>query len=56
MIGWLYRMLIGSFYICHHKWEVLTKVFVVDKISGSKYVEYNLQCEKCGDIKRTKLK
>lgn len=49
MIGWLYRLIIGDFQSCQHKWVILEKqqVSMLDAV----WTRYTLQCEKCGNLK-----
>lgn len=56
MIAWIYKLIIGNFSRCDHKWELISK----RDIASSQYnlnnelfssTEYILQCKKCGDIK-----
>lgn len=56
MLGWVFRILIGNFSFCKHEWKVLDNIDVKEKY-GTKilYRKYNLQCEKCGNIKQTNL-
>ena len=53
MIGWLWRVLVGRFQQCEHKWKYqnVVKVFDID-VSCKNPAETRiiLQCEKCGDI------
>jgi hypothetical protein len=51
MIGWLWRMVIGRFTTCHHRWmvrESITGNYVIGNGTRRFYV---LRCEKCGDMK-----
>ena len=49
MLGWLYRMLIGSFTSCNHKWIILKERPIKD--DGLRIgTVYDCQCEKCGNI------
>lgn len=53
MLGWLYRMIIGSFKGCQHKWVVIAdiRLAVPDKMDLTSGFQRDLQCEKCGNIK-----
>ena len=53
MLGWLYRMIVGRFSTCEHKWVVLKEVALYeDSLSAAPCgVRYELQCSKCGDLK-----
>lgn len=50
MIGWLWRLLIGRFTSCDHKWETKEELQYVTKDTrapaGKRVL---LRCEKCGD-------
>lgn len=35
-----------------HKWKILDSAFCEDDF-GSTYTRYYLQCEKCGNVKKT---
>jgi hypothetical protein len=50
MIGWLYRVLIGRFSRCDHKWETMETINVKDISDGTSWYRYILKCEKCGEI------
>ncbi len=55
MIGFLYRWIVGSFFICQHKWKIIQCIQIVnedDACIGNKII---LQCEKCGDIKTKRI-
>lgn len=52
MIGWLWRMIVGRFDVCEHKWAQFSKMEVHPRgrpevLAGA---IYGLRCEKCGDI------
>ena len=52
MIGWLWRMIVGRFTACEHKWQTFSEMKVTPRgrqevIAG---MLYGLRCEKCGDI------
>lgn len=49
MIWNLVTWLFGSF--CFHKWKVVMQGKLIEKSKMVGYY-YNLQCTKCGDIKR----
>ena len=61
MLGWLWRIIFGSFNGCEHKWKIIQEVKklgqrtdIYDDPIGEKFIlgtKYTLQCEKCGDIK-----
>lgn len=54
MLSFLYRLLVGSF--CKHKWKILreTDIYKGNGADGElpTALQYDLQCEKCGDIVR----
>jgi hypothetical protein len=47
----LFALVHGRQY-CEHKWVVLHKGGIADDFNNVVGTFYNLQCEKCGDIKR----
>lgn len=51
MLGWLYRMIIGRFSRCEHKWETADTA-TLSGGHGARGVRYILRCERCGDIKK----
>ena len=55
MIAWLYKIIVGNFTQCSHKWEIIndTPCEWRDENTGSSknWHKYTLQCEHCGDIK-----
>ena len=54
MIGWLYRLIVGSFTHCRHEWETLGKE-ITDE-SYKKEIAVMLRCKKCGDVNVKKYK
>ncbi len=57
MIGFLYRIIIGHFNRCEHKWEYKGTGL---RYSGGKrdlpsQVLYNLKCKKCGNFKTKRM-
>lgn len=54
MIGWLYRMILGRFDACEHKWATFSEINLSPRGRPEKYAGtiYGLRCEKCGDIKQ----
>jgi len=54
MLGWLYRVIVGSFKICEHQWEVVNKgdILRFDNIKGH-YAVY--ECTKCRGQKVNKI-
>jgi hypothetical protein len=51
MIGWLWRVIVGRFSSCEHKFEVHQEIDVVSPYGG-KWHAYDLRCEHCGKMKR----
>lgn len=51
MIGFLYRLIVGSF-PCRHKWETVEVIQVEDRVGGvqRRYKRYVLRCQHCGDV------
>lgn len=47
----LFALLHGRQY-CEHKWVILHEGGILDEFNSPIGHFYNLQCEKCGDIKR----
>jgi len=58
MLGWLWRVLVGRFSRCDHKWDVAEVRRVTDRIDGgeSRYQRYVLLCQKCGDVQSRDIK
>jgi len=56
MIGWLYRIIIGSFSSCSHEWETISQAPIThvrtQTLIGAVYV---LKCGKCGDIQQRNI-
>lgn len=48
MLGWLYRVLIGSFHTCYHDWETM-RTGVGTNDDGNRWPIVYLRCKKCGD-------
>lgn len=55
MIGFLYRWIIGSFYICDCSYKIIKSVVIVDEDDVAIGHKYVLKCEKCGNIKSKKV-
>lgn len=54
MIGWIYKLFIGSFHV--HKWKIIYKGEVRSQENGLKRGDsYYLQCTTCGDVTRRDL-
>ena len=53
MLGWLYRVLIGSFKSCDHEWEIYKQgnMYIKGRCIGHWYTQ---KCKKCGDIRHHK--
>lgn len=53
MIAWLYKLIIGNFSHCKHKWQINQEYDVFQGETKGLPIRkgYILQCEKCGDIK-----
>lgn len=52
MLNFLYYIFIGK-RLCNHKWKVIAKGRVEDAYTERMIGKwYDLQCEKCGNIKR----
>lgn len=58
MLGWIYRMIVGHFSRCQHKWKIHEEHALVHrkeddtvKTIGTLTV---LQCQNCGDLKEFK--
>ena len=53
MIGWIYRMIVGRFTRCDHKFEIHEERDVVTQFLGTRqeYRMYTLRCSKCGEMK-----
>ena len=56
MLGWLCKIIIGSFSSCAHEWETINEAPIEDVkakvITGRLYV---LKCKKCGDIQQRSI-
>jgi hypothetical protein len=54
MIGWFWRIFVGRFTSCRHKWVKSDEVKLLDdgKVVGYILV---LSCGHCGDIKQVKI-
>jgi hypothetical protein len=52
MLGWLYRVLVGRFRSCNHRWVIIEQTKLV-RVRDLEYagIRYTLQCEKCGNLK-----
>lgn len=57
MIGWLWRILVGRFHECEHKWihRGTHKVVMDDHDEVPLYHRQVCQCEKCGKWKSFKV-
>jgi hypothetical protein len=53
MIGWLWRVLVGSFG-CEHKWLIHAEIPVYASNNAKRPMarEYHLKCERCGTMTR----
>lgn len=54
MIAWLWKLIIGDFRKCSHKWEIIKEGRWKDIGYGTAGDFYTLQCKECGDIKSRK--
>ncbi len=50
MIGWLYRLIVGTFKQCPHEWETIKQGHVITQGIGHTGRWYDLRCKKCGKI------
>lgn len=51
MLGFLWRLIVGRFSSCTHKWEILQWCDVTSH--GTKIgTRYHLQCTHCGNVKK----
>jgi len=55
MIGLLYRLIIGRFSSCQHKWEIHDTTRIVIENNVAVGTKYHLRCEHCGDMKKVEL-
>mgnify|MGYP006296522433 CR=1 FL=1 len=56
MLGFLWRLLVGSFQSCPHKWVMLEEGYIHDAPTKNKIgAAYVMRCERCGCIKRKKV-
>lgn len=57
MLGFLYRIFIGTFKSCNHVWEIhsksnITRISNDPKVHNTiKGTEYILKCKHCGNLK-----
>jgi hypothetical protein len=55
MLGWLWRVIVGRFNGCTHKWKLISETGVVPYEGALPYYrKYVLQCEHCGNLKNKK--
>lgn len=54
MIGWLYRIIIGRFSQCEHKWSHAGELKEFGDRDDGLPTRYTIlmRCDKCGDMKR----
>jgi hypothetical protein len=51
MLGYLYRLIVGHFG-CDHKWKIIKQGTINNAYKTNTIGNYyELQCEKCGDVK-----
>jgi hypothetical protein len=50
MLGWLYRMIIGRFSSCEHKWAKVATLSGKYMHGGGECHRWIMQCEKCGKV------
>lgn len=50
MLGWLWRMIVGRFGFCKHKWKII-KASECGCPGGGIWTRHYSQCELCGTIK-----
>ena len=58
MLGWLYRILVGSFKVCPHSWETINEMSVHSTPEGAgrpTAVLYVLRCKNCGEITERRI-
>jgi len=50
MLGFLYRIIVGSFHICDHEWDIYQEREISDghKLIGVRFI---MRCNKCGNLK-----
>ena len=55
MLGYLWRLIIGRLSSCEHHWTTIKtgEITSDDVVVIGSY--YDLQCDKCGDLKRRNL-
>jgi len=51
MLGWLYRVLVGSFKSCEHKYKIVSQFKITDYCGNTTAHRYVQQCEHCGKLK-----
>ncbi len=62
MIGWIWRMIVGRFSRCDHKWKIIQSLEYMkrsESIEGHtrriEGMQHTLQCEKCGDLMKREI-
>ena len=56
MIGFLWRIIVGRFSSCQHKWNQFDTVSVFSWNSDRPiYYDYHQKCEKCGKLQKVRL-
>ena len=54
MIGWLYRIIIGRFTSCEHKWEILETRHLMT--GPNRHITQHIQmCKHCGKLDQRTL-
>lgn len=57
MLGWLYRVIIGHFDKCSHKWKTIEEYSLCDhRDHNIKFMGYILRCDSCGNIKKEEIR
>lgn len=51
MIGWLYRMIVGRFHRCSHRWDVVRQSHGRYVRGGGDVHTWTLRCTACGEMK-----
>ncbi len=56
MIGWLWRLIVGRFTSCHHRWVELERINWVHNVTNQLGDQTRvLRCERCGDMKNFRI-
>jgi hypothetical protein len=56
MIGFIWRVIIGRFASCSHRWETIDQKRIDYIDTGTTGIIYIMRCKDCGEVKQKTIK